>query len=251
MRTLRLGHRGEDVAQWQRFLIKQKLKPGKVDGVFGTDTQAATIAFQEANGLAPDGAVGSGTRSAAQAFGFASIEVSDLSREVALPPASEMNKGLNAASHDTMMGIFGPPGKPTKDCSAITNAQLKKNTVTADVGPFRVTGWKPAVDSLRIIFAEIKAEMPEVFAQVQTAGMSCVRHVRQNPGRFSNHAWGTAVDVFFGADVDDVGDGMCQAGLLKMAPVFHKNDWYWGAEFPREDSMHFEVSEQLIKKLTP
>jgi hypothetical protein len=250
MRTLRLGHRGDDVAQWQRFLTKQKLKPGPVDGIFGTDTQAATIAFQKANGLAPDGGVGPGTLAAAQGFGFTSVVVDDLAREVALPSASEMNDGLNAASHATMMGIFGAPGKLTKQCSEITNPRLKKETVTADVGPFRVTGWKPAVDSLRVIFAEIKNEMPEVFAQVQTAGMSCVRHVRQNPSRFSNHSWGTAVDVFFGSDVDDTGDGMCQAGLLKMAPIFNKHRWYWGAEFSLEDSMHFEVSEQLIRELS-
>lgn len=252
MRTLRLGHRGEDVAQWQRFLIKRKIKPGPgtADGVFGAATQASTIAFQEANGLAPDGGVGPGTRAAAQAFGFASVEVSDFAREVPLPPASEMNGGLNAASHSTMMRIFGAPGRLTRDCSAITNPRLKRETVTADVGPFRVTGWKPAVDSLKVIFAEVKAEMPEVFAQVQTAGMTCVRHVRQNPARFSNHSWGTAIDVFFGTNVDDVGDGLCQAGLLKMAPIFKKHRWYWGAEFSREDAMHFEVSEQLIGELT-
>lgn len=251
MRTLRLRHRGDDVAQWQRFLTKQKLKPGPDDGIFGVDTQAATIAFQKANGLAPDGVVGSGTLTAAQEFGFTSVVVDDLAREVTLPPASEMNDGLSAASHATMMGIFGAPGKLTKQCSPITNSRLKRETVTADVGPFRVTGWKPAVDALRIIFAEIKAEMPEVFAQVQTAGMSCVRHVRQNPSRFSNHSWGTAVDLFFGGDVDDTGDGMCQAGLLKMAPIFNKHKWYWGAGFSLEDSMHFEVSEQLIRELSP
>ena len=250
MRTLRLGHRGDDVAQWQRFLTKRKFKPGPVDGIFGADTQAATIAFQEANGLPPDGTVGSGTRAAAQAFGFASVEVSDLSREVPLPPASQMNVGLSAASHATMMRIFGAPGRLTRDCSPVTNPTLKKETITANVGPFRVTGWKPAVESLKVIFAEIKAEMPEVFAQVQTAGMSCVRHVRQNPSRFSNHSWGTAIDVFFGGNVDDVGDGMCQAGLLKMAPIFNKHRWYWGAEFSLEDSMHFEVSEQLIGDLS-
>jgi hypothetical protein len=250
MRTLRLGHRGEDVAQWQRFLTKQKLKPGPADGIFGADTQSATIAFQKANGLAPDGSLGPGTRAAAQAFGFKAVEVDDLAREVPLPPAGQMNAGLSAARHATMMEIFGAPGKLTKDCSPITNPRLKKETVTANVGPFNVTGWKPAVDALRAIFTEIKAEMPDVFAQVQTAGMSCVRHVRQNPSRFSNHSWGTAVDVFFGSDVDDTGDGKCQAGLLKMAPIFNKHEWYWGAEFSLEDSMHFEVSDELIRKLS-
>jgi hypothetical protein len=57
------------------------------------------------------------------------------------------------------------------------------------------------------------------------------------------------VDLFFGTGVDDVGDGMTQLGLLKTAPIFNKHRWFWGAEFSLEDSMHFEVSEQLIREL--
>lgn len=249
MRTIRIGNRGEDVAQWQRFLASKEFKPGSIDGVFGAATQKATIAFQEAHQLVPDGSVGPATRAAAQDMGLKMIETTDLSREVPVPPASQINIGLNAAKHSTMMALFGAPGKLTKQCSAITNARLKKETVTADVGPFRVTGWKPAVDSLRRILLEVGEAMPEVIAQAQTAGMSCVRHVRQNPNRFSNHSWGTAVDMFFGSDVDDVGDGMTQLGLLKMAPVFNKHRWFWGSEFSLEDSMHFEVSDELIREL--
>ena len=249
MRTLRLGHRGEDVAQWQRFLTARKFKLGRTDGDFGPKTQRATIAFQKANGLPADGAVGPATRAAAQVFGFTNVEVDDLAREVPLPPMSQINVGLSAAKHDTMMALFGAPGKLTKDCSEVTNSQLKRETVTASVGPFRVTGWKPAVDGLRRIFEEIRVEMPEVIAQVHTAGMSCVRHVRQNPSRFSNHSWGTAVDLYFGGNVDDTGDGMTQLGLLKMAPIFNKHRWYWGAEFSLEDSMHFELSDELVREL--
>ena len=46
------------VKQIQRALKKAGLDPGGIDGIFGTQTQAAVIAFQLAKGLVPDGEVG-------------------------------------------------------------------------------------------------------------------------------------------------------------------------------------------------
>jgi peptidoglycan hydrolase-like protein with peptidoglycan-binding domain len=57
-RTLRRGMRGEDVRELQQLLAQAGLEPGNVDGVFGTSTEAAVVAFQRDNGLAADGAVG-------------------------------------------------------------------------------------------------------------------------------------------------------------------------------------------------
>src|SRR6516164_9315256 len=48
--------------QWQQFLSTQGYYTGAVDGKFGPDTRLATMAFQHAMGLAPDGIVGDQTR---------------------------------------------------------------------------------------------------------------------------------------------------------------------------------------------
>jgi hypothetical protein len=51
-----------------------------------------------------------------------------------------------------------------------------------------------------------------------------------------------------------VGDGLTEQGLLALYPYFHVRGWYWGAGFgspdpKREDAMHFEASDQLIRRL--
>lgn len=55
MTTLRLGSRGSQVADLQRRLGIS------TDGIFGTQTQAAVIAFQRKHALTPDGIVGAKT----------------------------------------------------------------------------------------------------------------------------------------------------------------------------------------------
>jgi hypothetical protein len=56
------GSRGEEVKWLQQSLNKLGYNAGAEDGIFGSRTQAAVIAFQKANGLVPDGIVGPKTR---------------------------------------------------------------------------------------------------------------------------------------------------------------------------------------------
>jgi peptidoglycan hydrolase-like protein with peptidoglycan-binding domain len=70
MRTLRLGTRGDDVRDWQRFLRDGGLYAGAVDGSFGARTVEATRAFQRTNGLDDDGVAGNQTLGAAMQRGF-------------------------------------------------------------------------------------------------------------------------------------------------------------------------------------
>lgn len=56
--TLSIGSRGASVAQLQQLLISNGFSPGAVDGIFGSMTQSAVIAFQRSKGLVPDGIVG-------------------------------------------------------------------------------------------------------------------------------------------------------------------------------------------------
>ncbi len=54
----RNGDKGMTVCQIQQTLIKLGYKPGKVDGIFGPNTEAAVRAFQAARKLTVDGIVG-------------------------------------------------------------------------------------------------------------------------------------------------------------------------------------------------
>ncbi|SCY91141.1 LysM peptidoglycan-binding domain-containing protein [Alkaliphilus peptidifermentans] len=56
--TLRLGSRGADVERLQRLLRDASFDPGAIDGIFGSRTQSAVIAFQRSKGITADGVVG-------------------------------------------------------------------------------------------------------------------------------------------------------------------------------------------------
>ncbi len=55
------------VTDLQEALTAAGYNPGAADGTFGEQTEAAVVAFQEANGLAVDGRVGPETAAALNA----------------------------------------------------------------------------------------------------------------------------------------------------------------------------------------
>jgi len=169
-----------------------------------------------------------------------------------IPIPDGINPGLTNARQITMKTLLGSPrGSFTKDCLPVTNPNLKDLIRTEDVGPFRVTGLGPAVASLKEVLADVRNEQPEVFAGLGTAGMLCCRLVRGSASSISNHSWGTAIDLTLNGLLDQRGDKnrTTQSGLARIAPIFNRHKWYWGAGFPIEDSMHFELSDQKIREL--
>lgn len=173
-----------------------------------------------------------------------------------VPIPANINIGLSSAKRSTMISILGMP-RDTFDskCRPVTNPLLAALIVTEDVGPFRVTGFKPAVDSLRRVMAEVKTAHPEVHDALGSSGMLCARLISgsSNP---SNHSWGCAVDINIEGALDgiNVGGGTGKtdkrtlAGLAAMAPFFHAEGWYWGVGFSNfEDGMHFEVADETIR----
>ena len=68
-----------------------------------------------------------------------------------------INGDLRGARNSTMLGLIGNPcGTYNRDCRNPTNSQIAALMITADFGPFRATGMKPAVDALTDIMKEIK-----------------------------------------------------------------------------------------------
>jgi D-alanyl-D-alanine carboxypeptidase len=181
------------------------------------------------------------------------IRVPDFGSLVPIPAG--INKNVTKARQKTMLDTFGQPGGLSTDCTAPTSDRVRKLLVTSNVGPFSVTGLKPAVEALQRIFSSVRQEEPELFGQLGTAGMLCCRRIRTLPGKppskqFSNHSWGTAVDIKIKGALDPRGDGKTQLGLLLLHPFFNEEKFFWGAGFGGgfEDSMHFEASDELVRE---
>jgi hypothetical protein len=181
----------------------------------------------------------------------AEASVTGLADRVPIPPKDQMNRNLSSATEATMLAVLGKPGSLTKDCSEPSGDYLKRVKHGVNVGPFKVSGLDYAVDTLAQLFAEVKRDLPEVYAGAKTAGVLCVRYRRGNPMRYSNHSWGASIDLYFGDAVVPQGTPRTEHGVLLLAPYFEKYGWYWGAEFSGDsvDSMHFELAEETILKL--
>lgn len=116
----KIGSSGSEVSQIQSRLKEWGYYNGAVDGIFGTATKNAVIAFQKANGLTADGIVGSKTLeaigiSSATAYNSADYEL--LARIISAEARGEPYLGqvavgavvLNRVEHpsfpDTVSGV--------------------------------------------------------------------------------------------------------------------------------------------------
>jgi len=136
----------------------------------------------------------------------------------------------------------------TKNCVSPTNAWWRAQMVTESVGPFRVTGFRPAVALLRAALADVKAQKPLLYSSLGSVGMLCCRHVRGVPGLASNHSFGMAIDFTIGGKLDRRGDDLVQAGLLDLYSVLKRHGWFWGAGYRTEDAHHFEAGRVVVQR---
>lgn len=166
-----------------------------------------------------------------------------------VPIPAGVNAGLTSPPPSFMEGLLGSPGTPPSAPGAVcgtSSPAMAHRIVTADVGPFRVTGLRVATESLARVFARAKTEQPALFGALGTAGMTCVRHVGGST-EFSNHAWGSAIDITIAGQLTQRGAHQIFEGYVLLAPFFHAEKWFWGAEFSHTpDAMHFEASRELL-----
>lgn len=177
------------------------------------------------------------------------VKMSELSLQVFIPSTREFNVGLTSPSSSLLLELMGKPGMLTKNCSPILNRNILKLLVFKNIGPFWVTGIKPAVETLDRIFSQVLKEKPEVYREVKSLGMLCCRKVRGKEV-YSNHSWGVAIDLMFGNQPNTIGDEKAQLGLLEIVDYFNAEGFYWGGGFEgkRQDPMHFEASTELLEK---
>ena len=165
---------------------------------------------------------------------------------VPIPPG--INARLSSCRESTMLRLFEQPGSLTDGCSAVVGPVKPLIRFGVDVGPFKVNGLEYAVNSLAQVFAAVAGASPDTYKAIKTAGMLCVRKIKHNPAHFSNHSWGTAIDLYFGKDVLAQGVYATQRGFLDLVGPFNDHGWYWGAGFSGDavDSMHFELADETV-----
>lgn len=225
-----------------RFTIIATFPDGTDASLLGTTGGTTTPSTRTSGGTTtPSTGTSGGTTTA-----------SSLSDRVPIPPLDQINFRLSACREQTMLQKFGKPGNLTSECSDLTGSIKQRVRSNFDVGPFKVTGLDFAVESLSQIFADVQNKDRTLFEHVKTDGMLCVRARRHNPAHFSNHSWGTAIDIFFGNSFVDQGVHLTHRGNLALAPFFNQHGWYWGAGFSGDsvDSMHFELAEETIQKIS-
>jgi hypothetical protein len=160
-----------------------------------------------------------------------------------------LNRGMTVATPAFLEGLLGRPRDVlSDDCEEMTNERLRAALALEEVGPIRVRMLRPAIDSLRTVFENVRAADPDLYDRINTSGSLCVRRIRGSASSLSSHAFGTAIDLNIDGHLDNFTDGMTQLGLTILADFFQAEGWIWGAGFGREDSMHFEVSKELLEK---
>lgn len=250
------ANRRPDVLVVQNLLLARGYAiKGGADGDCGDSTIGAITDFQSDFLRKPDGVVdpgGATWRNLSASYTGRSTTPpppgDDILRPVPRPAASSINQGLTAVGNDYVLGKLGEPlvdGGYTSLCLPPTNPRLRRNLKLDSVGPFRVTGLVPAVQSLKQVMADIAREQPAVYAALGSAGMLCCR-LQRGSTSISNHSWGTAIDLTLDGVLDAYGDNKVQHGLTLIAPIFLRHGWFWGAAFRKEDGMHFEGSKALI-----
>lgn len=171
---------------------------------------------------------------------------------VPTPNRRSMNSGLSAAKVSTLKSIFGAFPDLPENCGENRNPKIRALLETRNVGPFRVTGIRPALDSLERIFAAVKRDHPDLYKIVGTAGMHCYRRVR-GASTPSNHCAGTAIDLTVNGvlppmDFSPESPELIPNGFLVLYSYFHREGWFWAAGYAggHVDAMHFEAADETL-----
>ena len=162
---------------------------------------------------------------------------------------ARFNRDIARPTPMLLRELLGEPRDTYSDaCQPVTNPKLLGLLDTRQIGAFKVTMVRPALDSLQTIMDRLTREEPSIAAALGTAGALCARHVRGAPNTVSSHAWGMAIDLTLAGNLDRMGDQATQFGLVVLADFFNAAGWFWGAGYEREDSMHFEPGEALLRQ---
>lgn len=177
---------------------------------------------------------------------------SPLARIVAHPGAESICTGMTPfPSRRAIQALGNPRPGYTQECQPVTNPKWLRHMVTdasgfvrADGTPIRITGLRPAVESIQRVAARVKREDPGLYSVIGTAGMTCARLIRGSRTAISVHSFGCAIDLTIDGVLQPLGSAGVQEGMLRLYRFMRDEGWYWGARFSRNDPMHWEVSAE-------
>lgn len=248
METIKLGSNSPQVKNWQYFLIGLGNNLIVADGDFGPKTHAATVKFQEANGLVGDGIVGTKSYLAAFKAGY------HLKEAYEYPTKPSFNPLVGNAARAKIFGNFKfkSAGDGT-EAIIVTDGWADKNIVRVEIPQLK--GMKNVPASGKIQFHRLGAEqLQSLFNDWEKAdliknilsyeGSYVPRYVRGSRTTLSNHSFGTAFDINYAWNkLGQVPALVGQKGSVReMVAIANKNGFYWGGHFSRMDGMHFEVA---------
>lgn len=151
------GSRGEEVRQIQKKLKSLGFYSGSVDGIYGTGTKNAVIAFQKSCGLKADGIAGPTTLrylGLSSSSGYTSSDVWLLAKLIAAEARGETYRGqvavgavvLNRVSHasfpDSISGVIYQKG--AFDCVTDSNWNVSPTETAQKAAKEALNGWDPS-----------------------------------------------------------------------------------------------------------
>lgn len=254
MKVLQIGSTGNDVRSWQTFLTGQGFYQGLINGTFDEAIKAASIRFQAANGLQPDGVIGNKTIGAAMLRGFTVINDDRADKTSAnWPPKSKFKSLASNADKEKVFGKFAFRSNPLPDNPeniVVTDNWANVNIIKVEIpqlvaikGSATTFFHKRAAAQYKKLWSDW--EKAGLMHNVLTWGGSYApRFVRGNRKVLSNHAFGSAFDInmafnSLGSMPALIGQKGCVRELVKLA---NDNGFYWGGHFNRLDGMHFEIA---------
>lgn len=165
--VLKRGSSGSKVSEMQQKLKNWGYYSGSVDGIFGSGTESAVIAFQRANGLAADGVVGSRTAaalgmtlssSASSGGSSTSSDLALLARVVYGEARGEpytgqvavaavvLNRVKSSSFPNTIAGVVYQSG--AFDCVSDGQINLSPNDTAYKAAQDAMNGWDPTYGCL-------------------------------------------------------------------------------------------------------
>ena len=229
------------------------------DGDFGPITRQASIDFQKAHNLFPDGVVGNDTLGRGMQLGLQIIEDETPPAQIEgnpnWPPRPTDLPIPPPARRDAFLGRieFVPAPRPNNpEAIRITNGWDSTNITRVTVP--QLIGVEGAPGDGRVSFhVKVADALKDLFQAWETAGLTdrvlswagswSPRFIRGSTTELSNHAYGAAFDINvpwnpLGRRPALVGD---RGSVRELVPIANQHGFYWGGHYKtRPDGMHFE-----------
>lgn len=261
-KPLKNGSFGSTVLAIQTFLIGQGLDPGQADSRFGPKTMAAVVAYQQREGLTPDGVVGNLTLGRMLSQGLALMATPDNDTTGSFPPGFPARPNFAPLTSNAQRGqVFGTfayvpaPTAGNPEGIRITDGWDDQNIVLVTIPQLVKAGvdddGKARMHRLvekQTLGLWLAWEIAGLLKHVKSwEGMYVPRFVRGSRSTLSNHAFGSAFDINYTGN--ELGKTPAAVGtpnsVRELVPLAHRFGFYWGGHFSRADGMHFEVARVM------